>query len=131
MVQQYGNGTTDEVMQDFAEVCDRENCVLLPCQEELFSMQSSVIEIEDSELSPYIFSFLSINYETMRVESISESRANTLPQLLASIGGAMGLFLGISTLSLVELLVGELVTLRLLSRLWGDRRLYSVGSKDH
>lgn len=129
MIQQYGNGTTDEAMQNFAEECDRENCLLPPCQEEFFSMQSSVIEI-DSELSPYVFSFLSINYETMRVESITESRANTLPQLLASIGGAMGLFLGISTLSLVEL-VGELFTLRLLPRLLGDKRLYGLGSKDH
>ena len=113
IAQQQGNGTVNEPMEKFADDCERENCVVPPCREEFFPMKSSVMQYDNpfedlGEVgSTLALSFVSINYETMRVEPISKSRSSTLPQLLASIDGAMGLFLGISTLSLVEL-IGEM-----------------------
>ena len=39
----------------------------------------------------------------------------------------MGLFVGISLISITELVV-ELTMLRLVPRLWGGRRLFGIGS---
>ena len=54
----------------------------------------------------------------------------TFGVLLANIGGQMGLFVGISVISIIEIF-SELMIFRLLPRFWGDRRLYGVGSTDN
>lgn len=68
---------------------------------------------------------LQINYDAMRQGIVTESRSLTFSQLMGNIGGQMGLFLGISVISIME--VGELVLMRLIPRLWGERRLYGLG----
>jgi Amiloride-sensitive sodium channel len=69
-----------------------------------------------------------INFESIREERVSESKVMSKTQLLSNIGGQMGVFLGVSFISLIELF-GELMVFRLLPRLGGDRRLYGIGSK--
>ena len=70
---------------------------------------------------------LEINYAQVQYEYRTESKAMTFTDLLAGIGGSMGLFAGFSLLSVFEV-VGELFLLRMVPRMWGDRRLYGVGS---
>jgi hypothetical protein len=116
---------------DENEQCEEEECSLPPCYEELYPTRSSALELlanqtdEDTAETVMVL----INYEAIREEKVTEVRAQTYSQLLSNIGGQMGLFMGISVISLIELF-GELPPLRLLPRLWGDRRLYGVGSKE-
>jgi len=48
--------------------------------------------------------------------------------LLAGIGGSMGLFVGISVLSIIEV-VGDLGVMRLIPRIFGYRSLYGLGTR--
>lgn len=57
----------------------------------------SVAEIKDS------VALLQVNYETMRSMVIEQTPAQTFPTLLGNLGGQLGLFLGMSFLSFVEL----------------------------
>jgi hypothetical protein len=41
----------------------------------------------------------------------------------------MGLFMGVPVVSIIEIF-GELLPLRLLPRVWGDKRLCGMGSKE-
>lgn len=66
-----------------------------------------------------------INYDVMRETVVTESPSMTTSQLLGNIGGQMGLFLGISVISLME--IGELLFVRLMPRLCGEGRLYGIG----
>lgn len=68
-----------------------------------------------------------VNFDSIRRELLTESKGMSFTQLLANMGGQLGLFLGISVVSIMELF-GELCVFRLLPRLWGDRRLRGVGS---
>ena len=61
------------------------------------------------------------------MEEFGETKEMTFIDLLAAIGGSMGLFAGISILSIFEVF-GELGIMRLLPRCWGDRRLFGLGS---
>jgi hypothetical protein len=81
----------------------------------------------NQELVSSNYMSVSINYDIIRYEVLTESKAMTFSQLLGAIGGSMGLFLGISLISVLEV-VADLGILRLIPRLWGDRRLNGVGS---
>lgn len=71
-----------------------------------------------------------VNYYSITTEHWNGNKGMTVTELWANIGGQMGLFLGISFVSIIEVF-GELLTFRLLPRLWGDKRLYGLGSKHH
>jgi len=111
-------------------------CSHPPCTETVYDTRSSLMQIAPlvdmtgtvvENLQDYVN--LTINYEALRENQVTETKAQTFSQLLSNIGGQMGLFLGISVISLIEL-CGELLILRLIPRLWGDKRLYGIGSKD-
>lgn len=74
---------------------------------------------------------VNINYDTMRETTTTETRSLSTANLLASIGGQMGLFMGVSLLSVIEVF-GELISLRLLPR-WisGETRIYGIGSYEN
>ena len=137
---------------DIVEDSCEDTCALPPCFEEMYQTQSTLLalaprsaeaadalqfvcprlapdDISGEKLSDLKESIcLHINYQAIRQENVTESKATTFSQLLSNIGGQMGLFMGLSMLSLVEVF-GELLALRCVPRLWGDRRLYGVGSK--
>jgi hypothetical protein len=147
-------GSTDDDNGDCEELIDEEevlrscpqDCSKPPCQEELYSASSSNLDFSqsfvdqlvdvlnaepdlsaDQELVSSNYMSVSINYDTIRYEVLTESKAMSFSQLLGAIGGSMGLFLGISLISVLEV-VADLGILRLIPRLWGDRRLNGVGS---
>lgn len=104
-------------------------CLLPPCTEDQFTTSSTTLPVFANRAisSADDFVEVQINYEAIRYDLITESKAQSLTQLLGSIGGQMGLFVGISLISITELVV-ELTMLRLIPRLWGDRRLFGIGS---
>jgi len=119
-------------------VCD---CSRPPCTEEVYKMTSSGMDISDARIAAleeeygwredYFgnnFVYLRVNFDMIRQEVLTESKAQTFSQLLGSLGGTMGLFAGISFLSLVEIF-GDLTILRLIPRLCGHRQLYGLGTK--
>lgn len=111
---------------------DAIDCTKPPCFEEVYSTRSSAMSLglsDDGFIDVEQFATILINYESIRQEHVTEVRANTFSQLLGNIGGQMGLFMGISVISVIEIF-GELLPLRLLPRLWGDNRLYGMGSKE-
>ncbi len=72
---------------------------------------------------------LRINFDMIREEVLKESRAQTPAQFLAAIGGTMGLFAGMSCISVVEIF-GDLAFMRLISQFFGYRNLYGLGNKN-
>ena len=74
------------------------------------------------------FASVRINFDVIQYDEFRESKAVTTAQLLGSIGGSMGLFLGISVLSVFEV-VGDLLMMRLIPRRFGVRQLYGIGSR--
>ena len=104
-------------------------CLLPPCSEDQFTTSSTTLPFFSDRAPPNISDYVEvqINYQAVRYDLITESKAQTLAQLLGSIGGQMGLFVGISLILITELVV-ELTMLRLVPRLWGDRRLFGIGS---
>ena len=115
--------------------CDLQ-CELPPCTETVYSTSASSQRVvpqpnetaDEVSLEDYIE--ININYDAMRQTLVTESRAQTSASLLGNIGGQMGLFMGISFLSLIEVF-GELVSLRLLPRwLLGETRILGIGSLD-
>ena len=121
---------SSEVLVETIKSCD---CSLPPCKETIYKTSNSdaglskpFLQIfEDDFLPPGFvndnFGFVYLNFGSMQYNKITESKAVTFRQLLASIGGSMGLFLGISALSVFELL-GDFGALRLLPWLFGYRR---------
>jgi hypothetical protein len=65
----------------------------------------------------------------IREEVLKESRAQTPAQFVAAIGGTMGLFAGMSFISVVEI-YGDLAFMRLIPRFFGYRNLYGLGTKN-
>ena len=111
-----------------------EGCVQPPCSEDVFSTRWSALTtyspVKDEQESYKNFVGVHISYQVIRKEVLTESKETTFSVLLANIGGQMGLFVGISAISIIEIF-GELMIFRLLPRFWGDRRLYGVGSTEH
>lgn len=70
----------------------------LKTQTLLLANNLSVDEIKQS------VAMLNINYQSMVTSVIQEVPAMLFPELLSNLGGQLGLFLGISLLSFVELL---------------------------
>ena len=128
----YCQNLTDCVLKigDDINNCDT-RCELPPCSEVVYDAISSFQRLEPppgDDKPSEDFIDLVINYEAMRQKRVTESIATTTAQLLSSIGGTMGLWLGVSVVSLVEVF-GELLSFRLVPRLlWQDSRLHGVGS---
>lgn len=117
--------------------CD---CSTPPCFEETYDLKVSTIRLSETRAQDLAqiwgttaegtkdnYFDVSINFDEIDYEVRSETKAMSFTDLMASIGGSMGLFAGFSLLSLFEVIV-ELGVLRLIPRLWGDRRLQGVGS---
>lgn len=116
-------------------------CHKPPCREESYDLTTSNLAISEAiresleaELGwgdDYFqnnFVGVRINYDKIREDILSESKAQTFLQLLGTLGGNMGLFAGISFLSMIELF-GDLFLMRLIPRLCGFRNLYGLGTK--
>ena len=141
------NGDCGELDEEEVLRSCPQDCSKPPCQEELYSASSTSLDfsqryvdqiIDDldddddftedlQEQVPSNYMSVSINYDTIRYKVLTESKAMTFSQLLGAIGGSMGLFLGISLISVMEV-VADLGILRLIPHIWGDRRLNGVGS---
>jgi hypothetical protein len=123
-----------ELFDDVALAKCEEDCVQPPCSEDVFSTQSSTQSLySPNETRQELFkdgAYVHVNYQAMRKEALTETKEMTLSVLLANIGGQMGLFVGISVISIIEIF-SELMIFRLLPRFWGDRRLYGVGSTEN
>jgi len=120
-------------------LCD---CALPPCHEEVYALTTSSLDVseafkltlfeafgwgEDPSYFEMNFVGLRVNFEQILETKLTESKAQTFSQLLAGIGGTMGLFAGISVLSLLEIF--DLFSLRLIPRLFGYRGLHGLGTK--
>jgi len=70
-----------------------------------------------------------VNFEAITYDQQEERPSLSFNDLLAQIGGSMGLFLGISVLSFVELFF-DLLSIRLIPRMCGVRHLYGIGGKN-
>jgi hypothetical protein len=72
---------------------------------------------------------ITINYGTIQYALMKESKSQSFSGLVSDLGGQLGFFMGISIISVVELVI-ELIGLRLLPRfLFGNTKLYGVGQK--
>lgn len=125
------NAECDFDSQVDEELCNT-RCARPSCQQTVYTTTSSFsrfnkefLNISDSIIDEFLV--LHINYDAMRESVVSETPSMTFSQLLGNIGGQMGLFLGISVISLME--VGELVLVRLIPRMFGERRLYGIGGR--
>lgn len=118
-------------------------CSIPPCKEQRFSMSYSAgriseKSIEKLRLTKYNsrdeistnFVAIHINYDAIRYEETTETKSTGVWQLFSNLGGSFGFFMGISLVSIVELFV-ELIGLRLIPRLWGDKSLYGIGQKKY
>mmetsp|Transcript_14469 Transcript_14469/g.23947 ORF Transcript_14469/g.23947 Transcript_14469/m.23947 type:complete len:548 (+) Transcript_14469:50-1693(+) len=119
---------------DRVRECVNQNCSIPTCYEESYSTTVSSLSLDgrnasEADLIENEMIILRINYASMKETRVTETKAVTASQLFGNIGGLMGLYLGISSLSVIEIL-GELFLLRLLPRMFGNRRLYGVGSKE-
>jgi acid-sensing ion channel 5 len=68
-----------------------------------------------------------VNYETISFTTLTESKKETVAQLMSNIGGQLGMYAGISFISIYEVL-GDLIVMRLMPRLWGDTRHTGLGT---
>lgn len=118
------------------------NCFKPPCHEVHFTPQVHTLEfaenfLQTSEELKNISNVevrqnvakVRINYDIILNETVEETKTQTLAGLFADIGGQFGLWAGISFISIIEV-IGELGFLRMVPRLWGDRRMYGIGSKE-
>mmetsp|Transcript_23870 Transcript_23870/g.66242 ORF Transcript_23870/g.66242 Transcript_23870/m.66242 type:complete len:472 (+) Transcript_23870:59-1474(+) len=123
------------------EILSKCDCDLPPCYE--LSYQATLIEVDASKNAytnmanaynkseDYVrnnFIAVTVNFKSMQYNRLTESKGMSFSQLLGAIGGSMGFFLGISLVSVFEL-VGDLVGMRLIPRLYGHKNLYGVGSR--
>lgn len=137
------NCTSSARMDDDLEsLCT--GCSVPPCEEEVYLAQYSTarVSLKASQqienlydatadgLSSMASNFVGIivNYHSIDYDLTTESKATSLSQMISNMGGNFGFFMGISMISLVELVV-ELIGLRLLPRLWGNRQLFGIGQK--
>jgi len=138
----YCNSTDDactsEIGDQAIETCD---CSTPPCREDIYISRYSAAGIA-SKMATRIeeeydfqrgemfrnFVLVYINFDSIRLDRVDETKATSAPQLISNLGGNMGFFMGISLISLIEIF-GELLGLRIVPRLWGDKRLYGVGQK--
>lgn len=140
---QYCNSSDKECVNSVGatDLAECALCLIPPCHEEVYVSSYSSAKIAtkaaarlEEELALSRGNFLQnfvkihINYDSIRYEQRTESRATDFSQLLSNLGGSMGFFMGISMISVVEI-VGELLCLRLIPRLWGNDRLYGIGQK--
>mmetsp|Transcript_30923 Transcript_30923/g.45724 ORF Transcript_30923/g.45724 Transcript_30923/m.45724 type:complete len:531 (+) Transcript_30923:125-1717(+) len=118
-------------------------CSVPPCEEEVYFSQYSAarisikaaqsIENEYNSTRDEMTSFASnyvrilVNYRFIEYELMTESKATSTSQLISNLGGNFGFFMGISMISIIEFM--ELLCLRLLPRLWGNRQLFGIGQK--
>ncbi|KAL7562907.1 hypothetical protein ACA910_000280 [Epithemia clementina (nom. ined.)] len=118
-------------------------CDVPPCSEDRYKATVHEFDFSDSFLNDTIerannnssavdftknYASVRLNFDNIQYQELRESKAVTLAQLIGSVGGSMGLFLGISILSVVEL-VGDLMLLRLIPRFCGIRKLHGLGTK--
>jgi hypothetical protein len=128
------DGLNATTIASIVKECVTLNCSIPSCYEEVYTTSVSSLPISgnnrnDSAIFEEEVLTLRLNYDTMKETMVTESRAVTPSALWGTLGGIMGLYLGISSLSVVEV-VGELGLLRLLPRLFGNRQLYGIGSKE-
>ena len=76
---------------------------------------SNIASRTDAELNEKII-WLGINYEDLSYTQISQIPKTTLPDLISNIGGILGVFLGLSLLSFVEILEFLLEVLLILTK---------------
>lgn len=123
------------------ELCD--DCQLSPCAEEVYHVSYSATQLSrvfinqvrqqffpeatDEDIRQNLVRVV-VNFDSIRYERIFESQDQTLGKLISDMGGQMGFFMGISTISIIELF-GELIGLRLLPRVFGDKRLFGIGQR--
>eukprot|EP00522_Entomoneis_paludosa_P008061 CAMPEP_0172452064 /NCGR_PEP_ID=MMETSP1065-20121228/9825_1 /TAXON_ID=265537 /ORGANISM="Amphiprora paludosa, Strain CCMP125" /LENGTH=534 /DNA_ID=CAMNT_0013204057 /DNA_START=60 /DNA_END=1664 /DNA_ORIENTATION=- len=90
---------------------------------------NAISDITEELRNDFLQNFVGIriNFDQILSEELTESKAVTFSQLLGSIGGSMGLFVGISALSIFEI-CGDLLFLRLIPRMWGQNGLFGVGT---
>mmetsp|Transcript_20775 Transcript_20775/g.57437 ORF Transcript_20775/g.57437 Transcript_20775/m.57437 type:complete len:482 (+) Transcript_20775:211-1656(+) len=126
------------------EICQRDgiaDCSLPPCEITIYEASSVVADNSQKTLDLYEsfwpglgdefqqnFIAMRINYDKLQFEVVTQSPSITFATLLGSIGGSMGLFLGISVVSIIEIF-GDLLCLRVLPRGCGIRRLYGLGGR--
>jgi len=130
----------EELVEQEDELLADCGCDLPPCYEQDYRF--SVVEVEPSlkSAAQYAKDFnvsqeylrnnfvgLTVNYEKMQYKQLTESKGLSFSQLLGSIGGSMGFFLGISLVSIFELF-GDLVGMRLIPRYFGHKNLYGLGA---
>lgn len=132
----------DEMNKTAALTNCGQDCSLPPCEHTEYDTSMTTIELSQSlqqQLNElfgtdsrdyFLQNFVSVtvNFEQIQVQEFTEAKAMTRSQLLGAIGGSMGLFLGISALSVFEVL-GDLTMLRLAPRLFGYRGLFGLGGR--
>jgi hypothetical protein len=123
------------------EILSKCKCSLPPCSQKLYPpryaswaysevfLQDQVEKHGNTTSEEFLANFVAVtvNYDVIQSIKVTESKAMSFAQLLSSIGGTMGLFGGISAIGVFEIF-GDLLLLRMLPRLWGDRSLYGLGS---
>jgi len=131
---------TQQAVENINEVIGNCDCDKPPCFEQIYDYV--VYEIDPSEVAIDYWAnsrnvttehvrknYLSVtfNFRKMQYKKLTESRGMSFSQLLGSIGGSMGFFLGISLVSIFELF-GDLIGMRLLPRFFGHKNLYGLGA---
>ncbi|KAL7556919.1 hypothetical protein ACA910_006165 [Epithemia clementina (nom. ined.)] len=133
---------TLDIFESEDKVFNSCNCTVPPCDETSYVVTTTEVEfsevlyeqlLNEFNITPDEFSqnFVQVrlNYASIKMERLSESKALTREQLLGSIGGSMGLFLGISAISIFEIF-GDFLMLRLVPRLFGYRNLHGLGARN-
>lgn len=115
-----------------------DDCSVPPCEQVNYYMEKREIKFADNFMESIDNQFgegtiesvgtVHMNYNRIQYEELTESESITLSTLLGSIGGSMGLFLGISALSVFEIF-GDLISMRLIPRLFGYRNLFGLGGR--
>ncbi|KAL7556927.1 hypothetical protein ACA910_006171 [Epithemia clementina (nom. ined.)] len=117
------------------------HCSLPPCSQTTYRMVTSELDFSQVLYSKLLenmnltetellqnFMVVRLNYGSIQMDRLSETKAMTQQQLIGNIGGSMGLYLGISALSMFEIF-GDFMCLRLIPRLFGYRHLYGLGAQ--
>ena len=85
---------------------------------------NSVVQFFDFDMDvPIIF----VNYQSLLVEEWTEQKSTTRAELVSNLGGQLGLFGGISFISIFEIF-GDLLFFRLIPRLFGFRGVRGIGA---
>ncbi len=92
----------EEQIQDATNDC-RSKC-LMPCNTISYSNDYSIMSFSDEEKSNKSHILLGVIFESFDVTVTEEIITVTAASVLANVGGAMGVFIGASMISMVELL---------------------------